>query len=150
MNPIAYFTFFVALGCLCACTPTFHTRGNFIEPELLAKVVPGKTTRGEVRLILGPPSTEGFLAGDEWYYIGEHTETVSFLKPKTTAYRLFIIDFDERGYVKSIKTIDQKTHHIEPVKAKTPTYGKDPSLVAEVLGNIGRYEEPKDSRRRRG
>ncbi len=150
MKQIACLLFFAILGLLSACTPTLSTHGNFVEPQMMEKIVPGKTTKGEVRLALGPPSTEGFLAGNEWYYIGEHMETVSFLDPKVTAYRLYVIDFDEKGYVKSVKTSDQKTHKIEPIKRKTPTYGRDPSVIAEFLGNIGRYEEPQDSRRRKG
>jgi outer membrane protein assembly factor BamE (lipoprotein component of BamABCDE complex) len=127
---------------LASCSPTHHIRGNFVEDEQLKKLKIGETSAQQVHEILGPPSSQELFVGKGWYYMGEKTETVSFLKPKVTQRHFYLLEFNDQGILASVKKFDEKGIEIAPDSSKTPTYGRDPSLLAEFINNIGRYEDP--------
>jgi outer membrane protein assembly factor BamE (lipoprotein component of BamABCDE complex) len=132
-----------------ACTPTHHTRGNFVEKSQLKKLVLGKTTTKEVLDILGPPSSQELFIGKGWYYMGEKTETTSFLTPKVEKRHFYLLEFNKKNLLISLKKFDEKGIEIIPDKDKTPTHGRDPSFIGEFVNNIGRYENPGSGRRRK-
>lgn len=134
----------ICLLNLGACKPVQHTRGNFIDPEDLNKIEINKTTKQEVRALLGPPSSSELFGRDVWYYIGDKTETKSFFDPKIKEVLLLEVVFDKNGKVTSYGMKDEKDRHaVTFKKGSTPVKGKDPSLVSELFGNIGRYSAPK-------
>jgi outer membrane protein assembly factor BamE (lipoprotein component of BamABCDE complex) len=132
---------FVSL-LLANCTPTPHMRGNFVEDEQLKKLTIGQTTAQQVHEILGPPSSRELFVGRGWYYMGEKTETVAFLKPKVQKRHFYLLEFDDKEILISVKKFDEKGIEISPDSSKTPTYGRDPSFLGEFINNIGRYEDP--------
>lgn len=131
-----------ALLLLVSCAPTHHIRGNFVEDEQLKKLKIGETTSQQVHDILGPPSSQELFVGKGWYYMGEKTETTAFLKPKVTKRHFYLLEFNDKDVLESVKKFDEKGIEISPDSSKTPTYGRDPSLLAEFINNIGRYEDP--------
>ncbi|MDC0348781.1 outer membrane protein assembly factor BamE [Alphaproteobacteria bacterium] len=139
-----------ALVLFTACTPTHHTRGNFLEKSQLKKLVLGKPTAKEVLDILGPPSSQELFIGKGWYYMGEKTETTSFLVPKVEKRHFYLLEFNKKDLLMSLKKFDEKGIEIIPDKDKTPTHGRDPSFIGEFINNIGRYENPGSGRRRKG
>ncbi len=138
----------LALG-LCSCTPTVNTRGNLIESKMMSQVIPHKTSMAEVRALLGPPTSQEMFTGKGWLYLGEQTETVSFYKPKVVTRHVYLVEFNAQGLVEKVTPYDSKGYPIEPDKEETPTHGRDPSLLAEFIGNIGRYEDPGGGIRRK-
>ena len=120
-----------------------------MEDEQLKKLKVGESTAQQVREIIGPPSSQELFVGKDWYYMGEKTETVAFLKPKTIKRHFYILEFDDKGVLASLKKFDEKGIEISPDGSKTPTHGRDPSLLAEFINNIGRYEDPGSGRRRK-
>lgn len=134
---------------LPSCVPVQHTRGNFLEKQQLAKLKVGKTTRAEVLTHLGPPSSHEMFIGKGWYYMGEKTENVSFLAPKVEKREFYLLEFNEKNILSAVKKFDEKGIEIKPDKDKTPTHGRDPSFIGEFINNIGRYEEPGATRRRK-
>ncbi|MEI8320850.1 MAG: outer membrane protein assembly factor BamE [Alphaproteobacteria bacterium] len=140
---IKFSLFFLALLSLTACSPTLNTRGNFIDLENLKKIKVGETSRGEVHEILGPPSSQELFTGKGWYYIGEQNTTRSFLAPKLLERHIVFIEFDKANMVTSIKQLDQQGYDVSVSSDKTPTYGKDPSALSEIFGNMGRYNDSK-------
>jgi outer membrane protein assembly factor BamE (lipoprotein component of BamABCDE complex) len=62
----------VASG-LAACVPTVDQRGNLPEPDKLAGIRPGATTKDEVAKILGTPSSTAVFDNKTWYYISRRT-----------------------------------------------------------------------------
>ena len=55
----------LALAALCGCSPTVDQRGNLPDPDKLAKICPGATTKDEVVKILGTPSSIGVFNRQE-------------------------------------------------------------------------------------
>lgn len=134
---------------LAGCTPSVNTRGNLFDPKLMDKITVNQTSATEVRTILGPPTSQEMFSGKGWFYMGEQTETYAFLRPKVVERRIYRIGFNNAGIVSEIKIYDSQGYEIKPDTDKTPTYGRDPSFLAEFVGNIGRYEDPGAANRKK-
>jgi len=125
-----------------ACTPTVDLRGNLPDPESLAQIQPGKTTRDEVQALLGTPSTTAAFGEESWQYISLRTETTAFFKPEVKDRKVISISFDRSGVVKEV--IERGLEDGIPVQAverETPTAGKELSILEQLVGNIGKFSK---------
>ena len=114
------------------------------ESKDISKIITGKTTRAEVEKILGPPSSMELFSGEGWYYIGEKTKDIAFFVPEVLTREVTLIQFDNNNVVTSITTHDKtQIVEIEAIEETTPTLGRDPSLLKEIFGGIGKYDEGK-------
>ncbi len=129
---------------LCvACSPTLATRGNLLDPEKLAEVKPGTTTREDVVNKLGSPTNRSAFDDKTWYYIGRRTRQYSFLDPKVTDQEVVTIHFDDNGVVKSMeKAGKDQIADISAAPGKTPSYGHETTWLQDLFGNIGRAGAP--------
>ena len=127
----------LALGSLAACQPTIANRGNILDPDSLAQVKPGETTREEVATKLGTPTTISTFDDKIWYYIGRQTEQYSFFDPKVIKQQAIEVDFNDQGVVAGIKNLDlSHTVDVTPVGKETPTFGQEQTLIRELLGDL--------------
>lgn len=147
-----YGKFFALIGLVVAisgCTPVQHVRGNFLDMDVIKKIELNKTTKAEMENLFGPPTSQELFGQDAWYYIGDKVETKSFFDPKITERIVLIVTFGTNGTVESYEIKDLKDHHEVDIKSEaTPVKGRDPSLVSELFGNIGRYSAPKKTAKR--
>lgn len=129
-----------------------NTQGNFVDVDIVKQLLPGRSNKSEVREALGPPSsTNLFIPQETWYYIGEKTQKMAFFKADVTERIVVEITFDKEGVAQKINMYDQKDGiPVEPDKALTPTYGRDPGFLADVFGNFGKYEAPGQHRKKKG
>ena len=127
---------------LAACAPTIDQRGNLPEPDKLAQIHPGTTTREEVTKILGTPSSTGVFNDKNWYYISRRVKQVSFFDPDVLDQQVYIVNFDVAGVVRGIDHKDLKDgEDIEPAPGATPAPGRELTFLEQVLGNIGRFNK---------
>jgi outer membrane protein assembly factor BamE (lipoprotein component of BamABCDE complex) len=127
---------------LAACVPNVDQRGNLPEPEKLAQIHPGATTRDQVTKILGTPSSIGVFDDKNWYYISRRTEQVAFLDPDVLDQQVYIIKFDNNGVVQGVDHKDLKDgREIQPAPGATPAPGRELTFLEQVLGNIGRFSK---------
>ena len=125
---------------IAACAPTVDQRGNLPEPEKIAEIHPGTTTREQVAKILGTPSSTGIFDDKNWYYISRKTEQVAFFDPDVMDQQVFIVNFDDKGVVKGVGHKDLKDgREIEPAPGATPAPGRELTFLEQVLGNLGRF-----------
>ncbi len=130
-----------------SCTPTVAKRGNMIDDEALSQIKVGATTREEVAKVLGTPTEMATFDDKIWYYIGRRTEQTAFFDPELTEQKVVAIKFTPEGKVEKIsKGTDKYVQDIDPVSAKTPTYGKEISVMQQLLGNLGKPSIPKDNK----
>jgi outer membrane protein assembly factor BamE (lipoprotein component of BamABCDE complex) len=129
----------VALA-LAGCTISEDLRGNLPDPDKLAEVKPGNTTKEQVVKILGSPSSESTFDDDTWYYISRKTKQVAFFAPRVLDQQVFIVDFDDKGVVKDInhKSMADAVP-ISPAPGATPAPGRELSFMEQLIGNIGRF-----------
>ena len=132
----------LAVAGLAACVPTVDQRGNLPQPDRLAEIRPGATTREQVAKILGTPSSTGVFDDKSWYYISRKTKQVAFFDPDVLDQQVYVVNFDNKGVVKGIDHKELKDgREIEPAPGATPAPGRELTFLEQVLGNIGRFNK---------
>ncbi len=137
--------FLLAAAALSACTPTEATRGNIVEDYRIAEVVPGISTRQNVLQSMGSPSTQAPFDDNVWYYIGQKTEKRGILDPKVIDKKVIVVSFDEQGIVQAVDNVTADAIDVPHVRRKTPTSGNEMSVMQQLLGNVGRFNAPKQN-----
>jgi outer membrane protein assembly factor BamE (lipoprotein component of BamABCDE complex) len=131
----------VLLGIMVAgCAVSEDQRGNLPDPEKLAQIQPGTTSKEQVVKILGSPSSESTFDDDVWYYISRKTKQIAFFSPVVLDQQVYIVDFNDKGIVKDVghKTMADG-EHISPAPGATPSPGRELSFMEQLIGNIGRF-----------
>jgi outer membrane protein assembly factor BamE (lipoprotein component of BamABCDE complex) len=130
---------FVALA-LAGCTISIDQRGNLPDPDKLAEIQPGTTTKEQVAKILGSPSSASTFNDDTWYYISRKTKQVAFFNAELLDQQVYIVDFNDRGVVTDIgHRAMEDGEHITPAPGATPAPGRELTFIEQLLGNIGRF-----------
>ncbi|MGB4101018.1 MAG: outer membrane protein assembly factor BamE [Alphaproteobacteria bacterium] len=131
------------LVLLSACAPTIANRGNLVDPDKLAVIKQGTSTREDVIDKLGSPSHRSAFNDATWYYIGRRTKQYSFLDPKVTDQEIVTINFNEAGVVTTInKTGADAVADITPAPGATPSFGRETTWLQDLFGNVGRAGLP--------
>ena len=129
----------VTLG---ACGVRVESRGNLLDPELVADIANGGISKQEMLEILGSPSSVNSFGKETWYYIGERTETLAFFAPQVKERQVLIIKFDDKGTVQSLKHKDltdgRQLAHVERL---TPTFGQELTVIGQIIGNFQRFKK---------
>jgi outer membrane protein assembly factor BamE (lipoprotein component of BamABCDE complex) len=125
---------------LAACAVSEDQRGNLPDPDRLAEVKPGTSTKEQVVKILGSPSSASTFDDDVWYYISRKTKQVAFFSTTVLDQQVYIVDFDDKGVVKDVghKTMADG-ESITPAAGATPAPGRELSFLEQLIGNIGRF-----------
>jgi len=118
---------------LGGCFTSTYTHGHVITGDMLSQVQVG-SSREQVELVLGSPSTTSSLAGDAYYYISQKTATTAFLKPDIVEQRVVAIYFDKDGFVKDMGNYSIEDGKIvDIVTRKTRTGGADYGFLTQIL-----------------
>lgn len=129
-----------AVLLLAACDTGISVRGNLPDAELLATVRPGFDTREDVQRALGSPSTVSTFQDRTWYYIGQKTTQFAFYKPEVLERSVFVVNFDEGGFVADTKLYTlEDGQEVAMVDRETPTEGRELTVLQQIIGNIGRF-----------
>lgn len=130
---------------LQSCSGKTIITGNLPDPDLLANIEVGQVTKNEVLELLGSPSTKATFNDNDWYYVSEKTSTRVFFNPEVINRKVLIIQFDKREIVKKITQLSLKDgEKIEMVDRITPTAGKEMTILKQIFGNVGRFENSKE------
>ena len=93
-----------------------------------------------VRSIMGSPSTIASVDGAAYYYIASRIETNAYKKPEVTDRKIVVIYFDDNDIVNDIGGYGLEDGNIVAfVERVTATRGKELSLLAQLFGNLGRF-----------
>ena len=127
---------------LTACEPIKTDQGYHLDPEQLAKIEPGRTTKDAVQEIMGSPSSIATFQteGDAWYYISSKTEHLAFLKKEVMERNIVIVKFDVNDVVAEVKDLNKDAgQDVEIVERETPTGGRKLGFLEQLFGNFGRF-----------
>lgn len=128
---------------LSACGNTVQVRGNTPDPEDVAEIQPGIHSRQDIIDLLGSPSTVSTFEDRKWYYIGQKTHQVAFMKPEVIDRNVLVILFDESGVVQATEHYDMAdAQDVDPVERETPSEGRDLTFLQQLFGNIGKFSSP--------
>ena len=98
-------------------------------------LVPVGSSRDQVLLSLGTPSTTGTLDTEVYYYISQRkTKTYTFQKGKVTEQRIFAVYFDEESTVARLANYGLQDGKVfDFISRTTPTGGKDHTFLGQLL-----------------
>ena len=126
---------------LQSCSNKTIITGNLPDPDLIANIEVGQVSKSEVLEFLGSPSTKATFNDNDWYYVSEKISTRAFFHHKVINRKVLIIQFDKRDIVKKITQLSLKDgEKIEMVDRITPTAGKEMTILKQIFGNVGRFE----------
>jgi outer membrane protein assembly factor BamE (lipoprotein component of BamABCDE complex) len=126
---------------LAACSPTVEYRGYLPSQNALQQIQPGMS-KTEVEALLGSPSTTATInySGDSYYYISSIVEQSSFLDPQEVDRSVVAIRFSQFDQVESFAQYGlQDGQIIDFSSRKTPTHGKELTILQQIFSNIGRF-----------
>lgn len=122
------------------CTPTVSNHGHRLDPDLLAQITPGVTSREQVARTLGSPSSMATFNDRSWYYVSQRSERLSFYQSDVTEQDVVRIDFDANGIVTHVQRHGlEQAQAITPDPNKTRTLGNELTVVQQFIGNVGRF-----------
>ncbi|MEM5500619.1 outer membrane protein assembly factor BamE [Ahrensia kielensis] len=114
-------------------------QGYVVDEETMA-LVPVGSSREQVLLALGTPTTTNNFGGEIFYYISQtRVRSAQFLKPKLVDQRIFAIYFDDSDTVSRIADYGLKDGRVfDFVAGATPTGGKEQTFLGQIMsGTLG-------------
>jgi len=127
-----------------ACNPILRTNGYV--PTATAKpqeVNPETDTKATVLARLGNPSVKSTfdedLVDDTWFYMNAVRQRYAYLRPQIEERTITAITFNEDGQVTKVGAYGiEDGRYVDYVNRKTPTRGRELSVLEQIFGTIGR------------
>lgn len=116
---------------------TYH--GYVVSPTALEQVPIG-SSRDQVLIALGSPSTTADFGGEAFYYISQtRRRAAAFMPDKVVDQRVLAVYFDEDQNVQQIADYGMKDGQVfDFITKTTPTPGQDEKFLQQVLtGTVG-------------
>ena len=127
----------------CSTSPTLNpsetlAQGYVIDQQQI-DLVPVGSSREQVLLALGTPSTTATFDNEVFYYISQtRVRSVAFMNPKIVDQRILAVYFGEDGRVENIANYGTQDGKLfDFVSRTTPTGGKDQSFIGQLLSGAG-------------
>ena len=138
-------TFLVIASLVNGCAQPIELHGNRINSESLKSIIPGKSTDKDVLKILGTPVIKQEYGSQKWIYIRNKSQKAIFSGTKFLERIVVRISFNEKGVATSINIIpNDERLSIDFAKRKTPTAGQEITILQQLIGNFGRFENKND------
>ena len=116
------------------------THHGYVVSATALEQVPIGSSRDQVLIALGSPSTTADFGGEVFYYISQTKhQKVAFLPDKVVDQRVLAVYFDDKDTVTQIGDYALKDGKVfDFVTRTTPTRGKDENFLQQVLaGALG-------------
>ena len=111
------------------------TSNGYVVDEQSLALVPEGSSREQVMLSLGTPSTTATFDNEVFYYISQKRKRVAaFMKPTLVDQSVLAIYFDKDGVVKQRSNYTLKDGKVfDMITRTTPTGGKDLTFLQQLL-----------------
>lgn len=125
----------IASAGLTGCQTGTVLNGGYVVDEQSLNLVPEGSSREQVLLSLGTPSTTATFDGEVFYYISQRRErSVAFQKLKVVDQSVLAIYFDKDGVVTRRANYTLKDGKpFDTITRVTPTGGKDLTFLQQLL-----------------
>ena len=148
-RPVGIVSMLVIASALSACNSskmfgdlspgeTLH-QGYVIDQESIDSVPVG-SSREQVLLALGSPSTTATFDNEVFYYISQtRRRAVAFAKPTLVDQRVLAVYFGDDGRVTNIANYGLKDGKVfDFISRTTPTGGKDQNFLSQIISGAGK------------
>ncbi|HXK54215.1 MAG TPA: outer membrane protein assembly factor BamE [Hyphomicrobiales bacterium] len=123
---------------LAGCGIQQVSRHGYVPDEGALDQIQIGSSKEQVELIMGTPSTTAAIGNEIFYYISETREQMLFLDPKVTDRRVLTFYFDDGGRLTRIANYGiQDGKVFDFISRTTPTRGDDLTFLRQIFGNIG-------------
>jgi outer membrane protein assembly factor BamE (lipoprotein component of BamABCDE complex) len=125
---------------LTGCVGDTFQRG-YVPSEMALQQIKVGSSRDQVTIALGTPSTTADFGGEVFYYISQTTKRpVAFMGTHVTDQKVLAIYFDENKQVKKIANYGLQDGRIfDSVSRTTPTGGSDFSFLSQLFMAAGNF-----------
>ncbi|MDR3373213.1 MAG: outer membrane protein assembly factor BamE [Ancalomicrobiaceae bacterium] len=123
----------LSLAVLGGCAEEY-SHGYIQSQDSISQIQPG-SSREQVLLVLGSPSTSSTIGGESFYYISQKTErNMAFATPGLVDQRVLAVYFDDKGKVKELANYGLQDGKIfDFISRKTKTTGQDIGVLGQIL-----------------
>ncbi|HSF93965.1 MAG TPA: outer membrane protein assembly factor BamE [Thermohalobaculum sp.] len=130
------------VGGLVGCAPVIENHGYAPDDESVSGITAGEDTKGSVRRKIGRPSSTGVFDDLGWYYVSTTVERYMYHAPKVTERRVVAVEFDTNDTVASVNVYGLEDGRVIDLQTRTtPTHGRKLTILQQLLGNLGRFNE---------
>lgn len=129
----------VASAALSSCKTTEIMNNGYVFDQQSLDLVPVGSSREQVLLSLGTPSTTATFDTEVFYYISQkRIRSAAFMKPKLVEQSVLAIYFDKDGVVTQRANYTLKDGKVfDMISRTTPTGGKDLTFLQQLLSGSG-------------
>jgi outer membrane protein assembly factor BamE (lipoprotein component of BamABCDE complex) len=134
----------IATAAMAGCNPVLRTHGYVPNGDNKPQAVnPETDTKTSVLARLGNPSVESTfddeVEDDTWYYINSVRQRYAYLRPQIEDRTITAISFNPDGQVTQVAEYGLEDGvPVDYVSRKTPTRGRELSVLEQIFGTIGR------------
>jgi outer membrane protein assembly factor BamE (lipoprotein component of BamABCDE complex) len=123
----------LSLAVLGGCTEEY-SHGYIQSQDSISQIQVG-SSREQVLLVLGSPSTTSTIGGESFYYISQKTErNMAFANPGLVDQRVLAVYFDDKGKVREMANYGMQDGKIfDFIARKTKTTGQDIGIIGQIL-----------------
>ncbi len=117
--------------------------GYVVSPMALEQIPPG-SSKEQVLIALGSPSTTANYGNDVFYYISQtRRRDAAFLPEKVVDQRVVAVYFDKKDQVDHVANYGLKDGKVfDFISRTTPTGGADQSFLQQVLSGVVGFGKP--------
>jgi len=119
------------------------TQGYVIDPQAL-ELVPVGSSREQVMLALGTPSTTATFDNEVFYYISQkRVRGAAFMNPRLVDQQVLAVYFGPDQRVKQIAHYGLKDGKVfDFISRTTPTGGRDQNFIAQMISGVAKGAPP--------
>lgn len=127
-----------------ACNPILRTHGYIPTANKKPQEVnPETDTKATVLARLGNPSVKSTfdedIEDDTWFYMNSVRQRYAYLRPQIEDRNITAITFNADGQVTKVSDYGiEDGRYVNYVDRKTPTRGRELSVLEQIFGTIGR------------
>lgn len=147
VNPAIAVSIFAVVAALSGCNSTKTlglspgetlTQGYVIDQQQI-DLVPVGSSREQVLLALGSPSTTATFDNEVFYYISQtRSRPVAFMNPHIVDQRVLAVYFGDDGRVTNIANYGKQDGKVfDFISRTTPTGGKDQNFIGQLIAGAG-------------
>ncbi|WP_232845724.1 outer membrane protein assembly factor BamE [Aurantimonas marina] len=128
-----------AILALSACSTSEVLNQGYVVDEKSLELVPVGSSREQVLLALGSPSTTATFDTEVFYYISQkRVRPVAFMQPQLVDQKVLAVYFNADGRVERIADYGlQNGQLFDFISRTTTTGGKDRTFLGQILSDTG-------------
>ncbi len=130
----------IALPLVLAGCGEITSRHGYVPSQSALDQIQIGSSKEQVRLIMGTPSTSSAIQDNVYFYISEIRTQKLFLSVETSERRVLTFNFDDDDRVERIANYGLNDGKVfDFITRTTPTRGDSLTVIRQMLGNLGNF-----------